>query len=137
MRLALFFDVTQVLPRQATSFLSLLYAFETVFVLRSLSLSQHWISCRAAAGLSLGEYTALVFAGAMSFEDALRLVKVRAEAMQQCAEQRKVRCGFIGERRECFDSSNFSTIFYVALDFSVVWVVFPTGCNALSCGHRR
>lgn len=29
--------------------------------------------CSAAAGLSLGEYTALVFAGAMSFEDGLKV----------------------------------------------------------------
>src|SRR3954464_10244305 len=34
----------------------------------------------AAAGLSLGEYTALVFAGALSFADALRVVKARGEA---------------------------------------------------------
>ena len=40
----------------------------------------------AAAGLSLGEYTALVFAGAMSFEDGLRLVRKRGEAMQAAAE---------------------------------------------------
>lgn len=33
-------------------------------------------ACSVAAGLSLGEYTALVFAGAMTFEDALKLVKV-------------------------------------------------------------
>ena len=32
-------------------------------------------SCDVAAGLSLGEYTALVFAGAMTFEDGLRLVR--------------------------------------------------------------
>lgn len=42
--------------------------------------------CRYAAGLSLGEYTALVFAGAMSFADGLRVVRVRGEAMQQAAE---------------------------------------------------
>lgn len=30
-------------------------------------------SCSAVAGLSLGEYTALVFAGALSFEDGLRV----------------------------------------------------------------
>lgn len=29
--------------------------------------------CSAAAGLSLGEYTALVFAGALSFEDGLKV----------------------------------------------------------------
>lgn len=40
------------------------------------------------AGLSLGEYTALVFAGALAFDDAVRLVDVRGRAMQECAEQR-------------------------------------------------
>jgi [acyl-carrier-protein] S-malonyltransferase len=39
----------------------------------------------AAAGLSLGEYTALTFAGAMSFTDGLALVKKRGEAMQAAA----------------------------------------------------
>jgi len=42
--------------------------------------------CVAAAGLSLGEYTALVFAGAMTFEDGLRLVKRRGEAMQAASD---------------------------------------------------
>ncbi len=38
------------------------------------------------AGLSLGEYTALYAAGVVSFEDGLRLVKKRGEAMQAAAE---------------------------------------------------
>lgn len=42
--------------------------------------------CEMAAGLSLGEYTALTFAGAMSFEDGLRVVQKRGEAMQAAAE---------------------------------------------------
>jgi [acyl-carrier-protein] S-malonyltransferase len=42
--------------------------------------------CAMSAGLSLGEYTALVFAGAMSFEDGLRVVQRRGEAMQQAAD---------------------------------------------------
>lgn len=44
------------------------------------------LACEMTAGLSLGEYTALVFAGAMSFEDGLRLVQRRGEAMQQAAD---------------------------------------------------
>ena len=43
-------------------------------------------SCEAAAGLSLGEYTALVFAGALSFRDGLQLVQRRGEAMQAAAD---------------------------------------------------
>ena len=38
------------------------------------------------AGLSLGEYTALAFAGAFSFEDGLKLVKLRGESMQAAAD---------------------------------------------------
>lgn len=40
------------------------------------------------AGLSLGEYTSLVFAGVLDFDDAVRLVDIRGRAMQECAEQR-------------------------------------------------
>ncbi len=42
--------------------------------------------CVAAAGLSLGEYTALAFAGALPFADGLKLVKTRGEAMQAAAD---------------------------------------------------
>jgi len=38
------------------------------------------------AGLSLGEYTALYAAGAVSFEDGLRLVQKRGQAMQAAAD---------------------------------------------------
>jgi [acyl-carrier-protein] S-malonyltransferase len=40
-----------------------------------------------AAGLSLGEYTALWAAGALDFEDGLRLVRLRGEAMQAASER--------------------------------------------------
>ena len=42
--------------------------------------------CEMSAGLSLGEYTALVFAGAMSFEDGLKVVQARGRAMQDAAD---------------------------------------------------
>ncbi|MCS6850632.1 MAG: ACP S-malonyltransferase [Gemmataceae bacterium] len=43
-------------------------------------------ACEATAGLSLGEYTALVFAGALSFADGLRVVQQRGEAMQAASD---------------------------------------------------
>jgi len=39
-----------------------------------------------ACGLSLGEYTALCFAGAISFEDGVKITKARGEAMQAASE---------------------------------------------------
>src|SRR5688572_4538839 len=42
--------------------------------------------CQAAAGLSLGEYTAIAFAGAVDFESGLRLVQRRGEAMQAASD---------------------------------------------------
>lgn len=41
---------------------------------------------QGAAGLSLGEYTALVFAGVMEFEAGLGVVQQRGEAMQAAAD---------------------------------------------------
>jgi [acyl-carrier-protein] S-malonyltransferase len=43
-------------------------------------------SVDVTCGLSLGEYTALAFSGAFSFEDGLKLVKLRGEAMQEAAD---------------------------------------------------
>lgn len=45
-------------------------------------------SATHTAGLSLGEYTALVFAGAVSFEDGLRVVQRRGQVMQESADRR-------------------------------------------------
>ena len=39
------------------------------------------------AGHSLGEFSALAAAGAMTFEDALNLVSIRASEMQKCCEK--------------------------------------------------
>ena len=44
------------------------------------------LACEATAGLSLGEYTAMVFAGVMDFEDGLTLVQRRGAAMQEASD---------------------------------------------------
>ncbi|MGQ0547915.1 MAG: ACP S-malonyltransferase [Betaproteobacteria bacterium] len=51
-----------------------------------------WLACGGpqpalVAGHSLGEYTALVAAGAIAFREALPLVRFRAEAMQEAVPQ--------------------------------------------------
>jgi [acyl-carrier-protein] S-malonyltransferase len=52
--------------------------------LESLKASQPEVveACQGAAGLSLGEYTALVFAGAIDFAAGLEVVRRRGQAMQ-------------------------------------------------------
>ncbi|KAF6146928.1 hypothetical protein GIB67_036647 [Kingdonia uniflora] len=61
-----------------------------VEVLRSREGGQQIIdSVDVTCGLSLGEYTALAFAGSFSFEDGLKLVKLRGEAMQEAANAAK------------------------------------------------
>ena len=47
------------------------------------------LAAAAASGLSLGEYSALVFAGALEFEDALQVVGKRGEFMQEACDQGK------------------------------------------------
>jgi [acyl-carrier-protein] S-malonyltransferase len=44
---------------------------------------------QAAAGLSLGEFTALAAAGTMDFEDGLRVVRQRGRFMQEACERTK------------------------------------------------
>lgn len=43
-------------------------------------------ACGGAAGLSLGEYTALTFAGVLDFREGLQLVQKRGAAMQAAAD---------------------------------------------------
>ncbi|KAG9491243.1 hypothetical protein GDO78_006552 [Eleutherodactylus coqui] len=43
-------------------------------------------NCVVTAGFSVGEYAALVFAGALDFAEALHAVKIRAEAMQEASD---------------------------------------------------
>lgn len=51
-------------------------------------LAEHGVRPQLAAGLSLGEYTALVAAGALGFADAVGLVRQRGRFMQEAAHGR-------------------------------------------------
>jgi malonyl CoA-acyl carrier protein transacylase len=59
-----------------------------IFLVCACALEAHddWRDAIAAAGHSLGEYAALHAAGALEFEDALRVVDERAAAMHDAAE---------------------------------------------------
>ena len=46
------------------------------------ALRAHGVKADVTAGFSLGEYAALVYAGVMPFEEAIRLIQIRANAMQ-------------------------------------------------------
>ncbi len=48
-------------------------------------LNEHGVTPKAVAGHSLGEYSALVAAGALSFSDALKLVGYRAQVMAEAS----------------------------------------------------
>jgi [acyl-carrier-protein] S-malonyltransferase len=54
----------------------------TVSVAAAAVCAEHGLTPRFAAGHSLGEYSALVVAGALAFRDAVRLVRRRGEFMQ-------------------------------------------------------
>jgi [acyl-carrier-protein] S-malonyltransferase len=54
-----------------------------------LLLKNKKIEAGFAAGHSLGEFSALIYAGALSFEDGLKLVQLRGELMQKAGEENK------------------------------------------------
>jgi [acyl-carrier-protein] S-malonyltransferase len=76
-----------------------------------------------AAGHSLGEYSALVAAGALSFEDAVRLVHLRGKAMQQAVpEGQGSMAAVMGGDTELVES--------ICREASAVGVVAPANHNA-------
>jgi hypothetical protein len=70
----------------------------------------------AVAGFSVGELTALIFTGAITFSEGISLVKIRGEAMQV-----GLTLGFVRLEREDFESRycihNISPITYKKAPF--------------------
>lgn len=75
-------ELNSTVHSQPALFVSSLAALEQLKVDSPELLEQ----CSATAGLSLGEYTAMVFAGVMDFETALGVVRERGQAMQDAAD---------------------------------------------------
>ncbi|GFS64580.1 malonyl-CoA-acyl carrier protein transacylase, mitochondrial [Nephila pilipes] len=97
-------------------------------------------SCVATAGFSVGEYSALVFAGALEFERAVRLLKIRGEAMQAASDLEptgmmtvflqpcaKIKLACIEARKWCEEQTIFNAECRVAI------YLFPD-CKVIS-GH--
>ncbi len=53
------------------------------------AIEEHGLSADACAGLSLGEYSALVYSKALNFEDAIGLVRKRGKYMQEAVPEGK------------------------------------------------
>lgn len=67
-------------PALYVTSMAALVALNSEFKIRDLKFNP-----ASGAGLSLGEYTALAAAGAVSFQEGLKLVQLRAEAMEEAA----------------------------------------------------
>ncbi|MCQ2174599.1 MAG: ACP S-malonyltransferase [Bacteroidales bacterium] len=87
--LALGFRITDIMFGDDAQALQATRVTQPAILLHSVVLSECASPAEPAmvGGHSLGEFSALVSAGVLEFEDALRLVSVRAEAMQRCCEK--------------------------------------------------
>lgn len=74
-------------PAILTASIAAFEAFKSAAKRKSMDLGFDSGDCYAA-GLSLGEYSALVAAGSIEFEDAVRLVRLRGTYMEEEAESR-------------------------------------------------
>lgn len=85
---ALEFDLGQLIAAGPKEELDLTTNTQPVMLAAAVAFYRAWIAAGGAvpsvvAGHSLGEYSALVAAGVISFHDAVRLVRFRAQAMQE------------------------------------------------------
>ena len=71
-------DLTQTINTQPALFVTSAAAFEVI--------KEHGIEPSFTAGHSVGEYAALYAAGAFEFEEGVKLVRARAELMQNAAQ---------------------------------------------------
>lgn len=75
-------ELDSTIVSQPAIFVSSMAALEKLKVENPTAIEE----CTVAMGLSLGEYSALCFAGSFSFEDGVKLTKARGEAMQAASD---------------------------------------------------
>jgi len=83
------FDITKIMFEGSDEELKQTKVTQPAVFLHSviLALTNDEFAPEMVAGHSLGEFSALVASGALTFEDGLKLVSQRAQAMQQACEQ--------------------------------------------------
>lgn len=89
---ALGFDLWDMVANGPTEALNQTVNTQPAMLAAGVAVYRLWLARGGAApslmaGHSLGEYTALVCAGALDFADAIRLVRLRAEAMQSAVPE--------------------------------------------------
>lgn len=78
------------------------------------ALKEKGVEFEGVAGHSLGEYAAMAASGMLSYEDAFKLIKIRAEAMQKAAESSSgSMCAVIGPTPEEIETACEKTEGYV------------------------
>ena len=76
-----------------------------IFIHSTILFSINTINADAYAGHSLGEFSALSCSGSLTFEDALKLVLIRARAMQKaCKNNETTMAAILGLDDECVNS---------------------------------
>lgn len=82
--------ITRIIAEDAEKLNRTQYTQPAVFLtdLADAAVKAETISPAAVCGFSVGEIPALVFAGALSFEDGFELIKLRAALMQKACEKR-------------------------------------------------
>jgi [acyl-carrier-protein] S-malonyltransferase len=89
---ALGFDLAQMIAEGPVEALNQTVNTQPAMLAAGVAVYRAWLAQGGAvpalmAGHSLGEYTALTCAGAIAFADALKLVRLRAEAMQSAVPE--------------------------------------------------
>jgi len=85
-------DIWQLVAEGSDADLNATFNTQPIMLIAGIAVYRAWQSQNGAipaimAGHSLGEYTALVAAGALQFADALPLVRFRAQSMQQAVPE--------------------------------------------------
>jgi len=76
-----------------------------IFIHSTILFNINSVNADAYAGHSLGEFSALLCSGSLTFEDALKLVLIRARAMQKaCKNNETTMAAILGLDDECVNS---------------------------------